>query len=323
MEEQRQRRTSVIGVTGASGFVGRAVCRRLADQGYAVRAFSRGGTAVPGAAENVAAGDLLTADFPRLVAGCEAVVHCAARVHVTAREDAAAAEQAYAESNARLPLRLAQAARAAGVRRFIQLSSAAAIASISAPGETITDATQPRPRSPYGRSKLAADAALSALAGENFAVVSLRPPAIYGPGVGAWFAMFDRAASAGLPLPLGGIANRRSFVFVDNVADAVAAAVARGPSGAYLVTDCSPLASGDLYARLVALHGHGRRVFALPTPLVRAAAKLVLGDRADSLIGDAAFDGSRFADHFGWSAPDPLDKALALTVGAAPDETRL
>ena len=306
-------------VTGSSGFLGQAVVQRLARQGWTVRAANRSGSAVAGAAQSFATGDLLTADLPALVAGADAVIHCAARVHVLKREDPAQAARDYQAMNADLPVALAQAARAAGAGRFIQISSAAALASASAPGEVVDDSTPPRPASPYGRSKLAADLALTDLGGSDFSVISLRPPAIYGPGVAAWFAMYDRAARAGLPMPLGTIRNRRSFAFVGNVADAIVRACEEGPSGAYLVTDSEPISSADLYRRLLALHGRSRRIWNVPAPLVRAAARIVLRARAASLLGDAAFDGARFARTFSWQPAVSMDDGLRMTVagGAA------
>jgi UDP-glucose 4-epimerase len=271
---------------------------------------------VAGASEAVATGDLLESDHSVLLAGCDAVINCAARVHIMKRELPASSGHAYHLMNAEFPLQIANAAKAAGAKRFVQLSSVAAIASDCGPDEVLTDETSPRPTSLYGRSKLAADHGLQALASPDFTVASLRPPAIFGPGVGAWFAMFDRAASAGLPLPLSAIRNRRSFAFSGNIADAVTAALRRPHSGAWLVTDSEPLSTADLYDRLSALHGHGRRTFPLPEALVRAAAKLALRGRADSLLGNAAFDGARFAVDFQWQPQTPLDKALALTVGA-------
>jgi UDP-glucose 4-epimerase len=305
-----------IGVTGASGFVGRAICARLSREGYHVRALSRDGTSAVDAAEHVATGNLIDADLPALVEGCVAIVNCAARVHIMQREEPREAERAYTSLNVDLPLRLAEAAKADGARRFVHLSSAAALTSKTAPGETADDATKPRPSTPYGRSKLQADLALATLVDGQFAAVSLRPPAIFGPGVGAWFATFDRAARAGLPMPLGKVGNRRSFAAVANVADAAARAVAGGPSGAYLLTDGPPLSTAALYARLAALHGYGRRVFAMPPALVHLIANAVLGARADSLLGNAAFSGERFAREFAWAPPESLDMALAATIAA-------
>ena len=304
-------------VTGAAGFLGRAIVARLAERGWQVRAITRDGAPVHGAVEAAASGDLLLADPRLLLAECDAVVHCAARVHILRREDPAQAETEYRRMNADLPVTLAQAAKAAGARHFVQLSSAAAIASSSASGEMITDASPPRPSSPYGRSKLAADEALAELADERFAVVSLRPPAIFGPGVGAWFALYNRAARAGLPLPLSRIVNTRSFAFSANVADAVAQTLDARRSGAWLVTDSDPLSVAALYRKLLALHGHGDRVWAVPRPLVVPALRLALRGRASSLLGSAWFDGSRFAREFGWAPPTSLDDGLERTIRAA------
>lgn len=308
--------SQVVAVTGAAGFVGRAVVAHLAGSGRHVRAITRNEPTIDEATETIAAGDLLAADWGPLVQGCDAIVHCAARVHVLKREDPTQAEIDYREMNAELPVRLAERAKAAGLRHFVQLSSAAAIASRSAPGETITDDTPPRPTSPYGRSKLEADRRLLDLASDNFHVVSLRPPAVFGPGVGAFFARFDRAARSGLPMPLGRIANRRSFVYAGNLADAVACALAGSRSGAWLLTDSAPVATADLYRRLLALHGFGDRVWHWPSWSVWTVARLMLRHRADSLLGDAAYDGRRFSSDFNWIAPIPLDEALRYTVNA-------
>ena len=301
-------------VTGASGFLGRAITAAGAEAGHHMIAASRAGTPVTGAGAVQACGDLAQGIGGIDLAGVDAVVHCAARVHVTRREAVAQAEAAYRAMNAELPVTLAEAARTAGASRFIQISSVAALASRTAPGATLDDSSPPTPTTPYGCAKLAADEGLSALCGEGFAVTSLRPPALYGPRVGAWFALLARAAKVGVPLPVGGIANRRSFAFVGNVADAVVASLGLVRSGSFIVADSLPISTAALYRKLIALGGHGNRVWDWPEPLVRLPARLVLGDRAASLLGDAAFDGGRFATEFGWQPRVNMDEALRLTL---------
>lgn len=303
-----------VAVTGAGGFVGRALCLRLAQDGHAVRAITRRVTAFPAGIDNVAAGDLLTAEKPSLVAGCDVLVNCAARVHVLHREDANTAERMFQAHNAQLPVVLAQAAQAQGVGRMVQLSSVAAIASASGSGTIIDDDTPPEPATPYGRAKLAADRELAALAANGLTIVSLRPPAVYGPGVGAFFGRLLQTARLGLPLPVGRIDNVRSFIFLDNLVDAIACAMQRPVSGSFVVTDSPPLATAALYRRLLALSGHPDRTWRWPAAAVHAAARLVLRDRAASLLGDAAFSGDRFAREFGWTAPFTMDEGLRATV---------
>jgi nucleoside-diphosphate-sugar epimerase len=292
-----------VAVTGASGFVGRAVVEALARTGHHPVAITRGQS-----------GDLLAADLAPLFEGCDAVVNCAARVHVMQREDPITAERAFHAMNAELPVRMATVAKACGVRRFVQLSSVAAISSISPGHASISDNSSAQPESPYGRAKRAADEALATMSDDAMTTVSLRPPAIYGPGVGAFFAMLMRAAKLGLPLPVGHIHNGRSFAFVDNIADAAVAAVQHSATGPHIVTDSPPISTADLYRRLLTLYGHGDRVWNWPAPIIATAAKLLLRSRAQSFIGSAAYDGSRFAETFGWQPPTSMDEALALTV---------
>lgn len=307
-----------IAVTGAAGFLGRAVIQRLAARGAGARAIVRASFPLEGASETWAVGDLIDAPHAELFADCDAVIHCAARVHVTQREPLQIARAAYDRANRELSLRLALAARGAGVRRFVHLSSLAAVCSTTGPGQTVDDSTAPRPSTPYGESKLAADRSLTALAGPEFAVICLRPPTIFGPGVGALFAQLLRAARLGLPLPFGAIENRRSFAYVDNIADAtvVAAMGPQPPSGAYLVTDSQPLSTANLYDQICGLYGHRRRALRWPPAPVRAATRLVLGSRAASAIGDAACSGDRFSAITGWTPVVDWDTALVRTATA-------
>ncbi|BDI59737.1 NAD-dependent epimerase/dehydratase family protein [Qipengyuania nanhaisediminis] len=303
-------------VTGANGFLGRAITRAGGEAGHHVIATSRQGVALAGASEMRATGDLVESASSLDFSGVDAVVHCAARVHVTAREDPGAAQAAYDTHNARLPVALAQAARDAGVRSFVQISSVAAIASATPPGSALDDSAEPAPASPYGAAKLAADRALADLASDAFTVVSLRPPAIYGPRVGAWFALLMRAARAGLPLPIGAIDNRRSFAFVDNVASAALAATRMVQSGAFIVSDSLPISTAALYRKLVGGHGKQARIWRWPRPAIAVPARLLLGDRAQSMLGNAAFDGHRFAALAGWEPEVTMEEALRLTIAA-------
>ena len=303
-----------IAVTGANGFIGRVVCARLAETGHRVRALTRHPAQIPEAEDHLCVEDFGTAQGG-LFDSCDAVVNCAARVHVTRREDPDEALAAYRAVNRDLALVLARRARDAGATRFIQLSSVAAMGT-SAAG-IVRDGDPELPASPYGIAKLEGDRALAALADTRFAVSSLRPPAVFGPGVAVWFAQLMAAARIGLPLPVGRIHNLRSFAYVGNIADAVCLAAlgaAGHRSGAYLITDSAPVSTAELYRKLLAMCGQPDRVWNWPGGLMRGAATLALGSRAASLVGNAAYDGSRFARDYAWHPRIGFDEALRITM---------
>lgn len=285
-----------------------------------MRAIVRADCKVPGAAE-VRPGTDVGAEAERLVENCCAVVNCAGRAHVMRREDPRNAEAAFTAVNRDLAVRLAEAARSAGVERFVQVSSVAALASRTRPGVLVGDDDAPAPSSPYGKAKLEADIKLAEMTTPDFRPISLRPPAIYGPRAPAWFGALDRAARAGLPLPLGRIVNHRSFVFVGNVADAIATALARDVTGAFIVTEGPPVSTALFYERLTQLYGHRGRVWSFPPALIASTVRLVLGFRAESLLGNAAFDGSEFPATTGWSPPFSMDQGLRITVAGNNAET--
>ncbi|BBB12206.1 NAD-dependent epimerase/dehydratase family protein [Sphingopyxis sp. FD7] len=304
-----------VAVTGAAGFLGRHVVGRLAASGYRVRALTRSGTKLASATESLATGDIIGADLMRLVDGCDVVVNCMARVHILRREDPVLAERRYRLVNGEFPLRLADVARRAGATRFVQLSSVAAVRSLTPAGSVVDDDWSPEPTTPYGISKLLADIGLAERDREGFRTISLRPPALIGPGVTAWFAALAKAARFAVPLPVGRIDNRRSFAFVGNVADAVAIAVGQDRSGCFIVTDSEPLSTAALYRKLLNRFGHPDLVWNWSPELVSGCAHIVLGERAQSLLGNAAYDGKRFARLFAWEPDVTLDGAIGMIAG--------
>lgn len=305
-------------VTGAGGFVGQALCRRLAASGYRVTGIFREAPPPRTWMEAHVSGDLTgISDFESLVHGADAVVHLAARVHLM-RDTAADPETAFLTANADVARNLARAAAKAGVRRFVFLSS------VKVNGEEtsaapFTETDPPAPEDAYGRSKMAAETALAKIGSDSgLAVTILRVPLVYGPGVRANFAALLRLCDTPLPLPFAGItANRRSLLFLGNLTHAIERVLETNPQSpdTYLLSDGDDLSTAALVRRL--RRCLNRRPFGMPVSvsMIHALAALA-GKRAaaDRLCGSLQLDPSRFADTFDWTPPFTVDQGLAATT---------
>ena len=206
-------------VTGATGFVGTALCEVLLEQGFKVRAAVRKVDSQT-ASNAVSIGEINSnTDSVDALSEVDTVIHLAARVHVM-NVTATDALAAYRKVNVEGSVHLAQVAVKAGVKRFIFLSSIKVNGESTPPGHPYSPEDIPAPVDPYGISKLEAEIALQQLAKETtLEVVIIRPPLIYGPGVKANFKNMLSIVNKGLPLPLGAIHNKRSLIALDNLID--------------------------------------------------------------------------------------------------------
>jgi nucleoside-diphosphate-sugar epimerase len=302
-------------VTGAGGFVGRALVPRLLDRGDRVRALVRaGGRPAPPGAETVAVADMAAADWPALVAGADAVVHLAARVH-RAGETGPDAVAAYRRDNTDATRALAEAAAAAGVGRFVLVSTAHVVPLVEAIGLGRTTEAAAWAEHPYGMSKAEAEAAvLRVRAATGLPAVVLRPPLVYGPGAVANFAALLKAVRWGLPLPLGAVRNRRSLVYVGNLAAAVEAALDHpaAPGHVFAVSDDDDVSTPELVRRLA--RALGRRapwMPAVPPPVLARLLRLAGREGwIERLTGDAFVDAAPLRETLGWTPPHTMDEGL-------------
>lgn len=300
-------------VTGASGFIGQTLLPMLADRGYRIRAAGRSPV---GGVEHVRVGDLgPETDWQTSLAGIDAVVHLAARVHVMDPEND---PSAYRQANSEGTRKLAEDAAASGVRRFVLLSTAKVLGEASPPGRAFRDADAPQPVDPYATSKLEGEEALAGVAARSgMRSVVLRPPLVYGPGVGANFLRLMRAVDRGRPLPVGRIANRRSLVYVGNVASAIAMCLEHpdAPGRRLLVCDGEDLSTPELATRLALALGTRARLIGVPPALLRLAGTL-LGRRAevDRLLGDFAVKATGLSQDLGWRPRYTVDAGLRATA---------
>ncbi len=257
-------------VTGASGFVGRAVAARLLSAGHQVRAAVRAPASAPPGTQAVAIGDLARPiDWGAALEGVDAVVHLAARVHVM-RDTAADPDAAFAAVNLEATRRLAEAAVVAGVHRFLFASTVKVLGERTALGHPFRDDARPAPEDAYGRSKLAAEELLMAM--PRLGPVVLRPPLVYGPGVRGNLRALARLVRQGLPLPFGRLANRRSLVGVSNLAQAVELCLTHPDAAGrrLLAADWHPT-TAELVGALAAAGGGRARLLPVPGFLFRAA----------------------------------------------------
>lgn len=293
-------------LTGASGFVGRHLLRELLARGYRVRTAGRGPTPVVPDMEHVAIGDLgAPIDWRPLLDGVDHVVHSAGLAHA----DGAIPEERYRAINTEATLALARAAQAAGIRRFVFLSS---IRAQSGPisDRPLSEADPPAPTDAYGRSKLAAEQGLEEL---DLDWIALRPVLVYGPGVKANMAALVKLARLPAPLPLGGLSARRSLLAIENLAEAVAFALSESCPArrSYIVADPEPLSVAQMLAAMRAGLGRGPGLIPVPPPLLALGARLAGRGGAYERLANGLVASPAALVSAGWRPPVPTKAALA------------
>lgn len=304
-------------VTGANGFLGGAVATALARAGYSVL---RGARAVPapGPGETwVSYGDIGPAThWDTALEGTSTVVHLAGLAHLPDTAPPAAADT-LVRVNVEGAGALAAAAVQSGVRRFVLVSSALVHGEAS-PGRPFRETDPPAPQSAYARSKLDAEARLvEAARGSAMQWVILRPPMVYGARARGNFGRLVRLVRSGLPLPLGAATAPRSFIGIDNLADAAVCTVAhsRAANQTFLVSDAETTSTADLARRIAG--ALDRRVWLprVPPALLRAASQAVgRGRDYRRLFAPLELDSSRIRVELDWAPLLSLDEGLIRAV---------
>jgi nucleoside-diphosphate-sugar epimerase len=305
-------------VTGARGFVGRHLVRRLAGlAGVTVRTASRSPAAgrESGTGEHHAVGAIDgNTDWSGALSGCRSVIHLAARVHVM-HETSADPDAEFMRVNAEGSRRLAEQAAAAGVSRFVLISTLGVHGASSPEGMPFGPSSALAPHDAYTRSKaLAEDAVRSACRAGGMEHVIVRPPMVYGRQAPGNFAVMCRVLRRRLPLPLASVRNRRSIVSVTNLTDLIARVLACREAGDRVVTvsDGEDLSTPELLVRAARAMGLGDPPL-LPFPPAALRGMLALaGQRrtAERLLDSCQADISETCGLLGWRPPATVDESL-------------
>ena len=305
----------MILVTGATGFVGWSLVARLAREGIKTRAcVRRTGVELPDGVQTVQVRDLtVDADWHQVVIGIKTVVHAAARVHVM-DETVTDPLSEFRRINVQGTLNLARQAAAAGVRRFVFISSIKVNGETTQPSHPFTADEAPAPLDAYGVSKMEAEQGLREIAAEtNMEVVIIRPPLVYGPGVKANFAAMMFWLRRGVPLPLGAIHNQRSLVALDNLVDLIITCLIH-PAAAnqtFLVSDGEDISTTELLRRMGHAMGHRAYLIPVSASFLNLAATIVgKKDVVQRLCSSLQIDTEKTRRLLGWTPPITLDQGL-------------
>ena len=320
-------------VTGATGFVGQHLCPALLAAGFAVRGIYRKSPtrgAWPGAMEWMQVPDIgPETEWTGVLQGVDYVVHLAGLAHRTGAKDDGLKE-AFDHVNARGTAKLVDAVRRSQVARLVFISSAKVL-----PAQG-TNKTGVFPDSNYGRSKLAAEGAISeGLAGCATDWCTLRPCLVYGPGNLGNMARLICLINTGLPLPFASIRNQKSFLYVGNLISAIQLVLIHPAASrrTFTLSDGEPVSTPELLFRLGHYARHRVRLFPMPVGMMQAVA--LLGDRVkewtgisigwdsysvDRLCSSLTVDGREFFEELDWIPPYTAEEGMRITMtGGSPE----
>ena len=225
---------------------------------------------------------------------------------------------AYIQANTEATLELAKRAAAAGVKRFIFISSIKVNGEKTSQGKPFLNSDAAAPEDDYGHSKLLAEQGLQELSTQTgMTVVVIRPPLVYGPGVKGNFERLLSLANSSVPLPLGAVENQRSMVYVGNLVDLVAhcCTCPQLDNQVLLVSDAEDCSTTQLLQHLRREYGRPARLIPIPSRWMFSVASL-LGKEAivERLCGSLQVDCQATQQSLGWQPPYSLEQGLAMTV---------
>ena len=307
-------------VTGATGFIGKQLSETLANSGHEVRCTTRSLAQNTSTTLGLISCDLESADnLDNLTTGCDAIVHLAGRAHVMS-DDSATSESLYLSANVDVTRRLALSAARTGVKRMILMSSIKVNGESTTIGSPFTSQDIPNPQDPYGRSKKQAEQALwDVTSMSDLEGVVVRPPLVYGPGVRANFASLIGIVDRGIPLPLGSIHNKRSFVSIDNLVDCIATILqsSNAAGQTFLVSDGHDLSTPELIRSIASALHKSPTLFPFPPALLKLVADSA-GKRGayDRLRGSLTVDIALTKQKLSWTPPFTVQDSMQRTVDA-------
>jgi len=304
-------------VTGANGFIGTNLCKRLLGENFHVRGAVRPGKTIllPKGVE-AAHVEPIEGDtaWGNALEGVHTVIHLAALVHVM-KDSPSDSFAEYRKVNVQGSEHLALAAAQYGVKRFIFMSSAKVNGEGRSRPYKETDIQEPQ--DPYGISKLEAEQVLHEIADQTgLEVVILRPPLVYGPGVKANFLRLLKVVDRGIPLPLLSTKNRRSLIYIENLVDAVFTCLSHPEVAGqtFLVSDGEDISTPELIRRIGFALERPAHMFPFSTFLMRLTGRL-LGKSAEveRLLGSLMVDCSKIKRELNWEPPYTMDQGLKKT----------
>jgi nucleoside-diphosphate-sugar epimerase len=305
-------------VTGANGFLGRPLCAELRLAGHEVLAVARSMNAeIDGFKREIVGSIDSGTDWLAILRNVDVIVHLAARVHVMNDRSLDPLAE-FRKVNVEGTLNLARQAALAGIKRFIFISSIKVNGENTSIGSPFTEEGPADPQDAYGISKFEAEQGLFQIAQQTgMEVVIIRPPLVYGPGVKANFASMMQVVKRGIPLPLGAIHNKRSFVYVGNLASLILRCIGHpaAVNQVFLVSDGCDLSTTELLRECADALGVKARLLPVSQRLIEVAATL-LGkkDIAQRLCGNLQIDITKANTLLGWTPPISVAEGLKMTT---------
>lgn len=303
-------------VTGASGYIGSAVCAALVRRGFDVRGTVRHGKTPPAGVTSACAVEVgPDADWEEALSGVDVVVHLAARAHVL-RDSAVQPLSLFRSINTQGTLRIAQQAVAAGVRRFVFVSSIGVNGAVTNQRSFFPEDV-PAPCTPYAQSKYEAEQGLLGIAREtSMEVVIIRPPLVYGPGAPGNFKTLLQWILRGWPLPLGLVRNTRSFVALENLVDFIVLCAdrihsPRATNEVFLISDGEDVSTPEFVRRVARAYATEPRLLSVSPALLRVVARATgKTARIDSLTESLVIDSSKSRELLGWQQVVTMNEQL-------------
>jgi nucleoside-diphosphate-sugar epimerase len=318
-----EKASTMILVTGPDGFVGNEVCRELLRRGAAVRGGQWRAAPLPDGCKSVVIGDIgPDTNWSAALVGVDVVIHLAARVHIMKDvSDDPLAE--FRRINVDGTRRLAEAAAEAGVKRLVFLSTVKVNGESTNPASfglsggkgQFVEMDPPRPEDAYGVSKWEAEEVLREIEkNSGMEVTILRSPLIYGPGVKANYLKLIRLVDRGIPLPFGGIQNKRSLISLTNLVDLICCCLKHpaASGNTFLVSDGDDVSTPELVRRIAQALGKHFRLLPIPGWMMIVGGVLTGKTmQIKRLCGSLQIDSSKVRRVLSWTPPSSMAEELA------------